>query len=300
VARNPNYWGTPPQADEVVYRFIREAEPKLTALLNGEADIVMAVPPHLATRIGGRAQARAVSGARHMFVVMRPDTPPTDNKLVRQAIYHAIDRAAIVEGVLDGYGVELKGPLQSFVFGHDPSLPTYEYSPARARELLAQAGHPGGLSLDFNVPAGQFTKAKEVGEAITGMLKEAGITANMKTPEWGTFASDYVAGRYGFYLIGRGDVIEPTPFLVQYFLSGNTRRISYSAPRVDELLVRQRGTTDEAERKRLLSELQRQIMEDAPAVFLYTYKDVYGVANHLDWQPPPNETLFGFDVKFKQ
>src|SRR5262249_29241564 len=254
LARNPSYWGTPPQADEGVYRFIREDEPKLTALLNGEVDIVMGLAPHLAPPRGGRASAQAVGGARRMLGVMRPDTPPMDNKLVRQAIYHAIDRAALVQGVLDGYGVELKGPLQSFVFGHDPSLPTYEYNPARARELLAQAGYAGGVSIDFNVPAGQYAKAKGVGQAMTGMLKDVGITANMKTPEWGTFSAEYTAGRYGFYLIGRGDVFEPTPFLVQYFLSGNTRRVGYESPRVDELLVRQRGTTDEAERKRLLAE----------------------------------------------
>jgi peptide/nickel transport system substrate-binding protein len=178
-------------------------------------------------------------------------------------------------------------------------LPTYDYNPARAKELLAQAGYAGGLSLDFNVPAGQYTKAKEVGQAIAGMLKEVGITANVKTPEWGTFSADYVAGRYGFYLIGRGSVFEPTPFLAQYFLGGNTKRVGYENPAVTDLFVRQQGTTDEAERKRLLAQLQRQIMEDVPVVFLYTYKDLYGVANHLDWQPPPNEALFGFDVRFK-
>src|SRR5262249_5840035 len=122
VARNPTYWGTPPQADEVVYRFIREDEPKLTALLNGEADIVMGLAPHLASRISGRAHAEAVGGARHMFLVMRPDTAPTDNKIVRQAIYHAIDRGALVQGVLEGYATELKGPLQTFVIGYDDNL----------------------------------------------------------------------------------------------------------------------------------------------------------------------------------
>jgi len=299
VARNPNYWGTPPQADEVVYRFIREDEPKLAALQNGEVDIVMGLAPHLASRIGGRAHAQTVGGGRHMFLVMRPDTAPTDNKLVRQAIYHAIDRGALVQGVLEGYATELKGPLQTFVIGYDPNLPTYDYNPARARELLAQAGYAGGVSIDFNVPAGQYTKAKEIGQAITGMLKDVGITANMKTPEWGTFSADYVAGKYGFYLIGRGSVFEPTPFLAQYFLGGNTRRVGYENPDVSELIVRQQGTVDEAERKRLLSTLQRQIMEDVPVVFLYTYKDLYGVANHLDWQSPPNETMFGFDIKFK-
>jgi peptide/nickel transport system substrate-binding protein len=299
LARNPSYWGQSPQADEVIYRFIREDEAKLTALSNGEADIVMGLAPHLGARIGGRAHAAAAEGARHMFLVMRPDTPPTDNKLVRQAIYHAIDRAALVQGVLDGYATELKGPFQSFVIGYDPNLPTYDYNPARAKELLAQAGYAGGLSLDFNVPAGQYTKAKEVGQAIAGMLKEVGITANVKTPEWGTFSADYVAGRYGFYLIGRGSVFEPTPFLAQYFLGGNTKRVGYENPAVTDLFVRQQGTTDEAERKRLLAQLQRQIMEDVPVVFLYTYKDLYGVANHLDWQPPPNEALFGFDVRFK-
>jgi peptide/nickel transport system substrate-binding protein len=299
VTRNANYWGQQPQADEVIYRFIFEDEAKVTALTNGEVDIIQRIAPQLVERISGRAHAESVYGLRHMFFGMRPDMAPTDNKLVRQAIYHAIDRQAIAEQVQSGYATVLNGPLQSFVFGYDPKIKSYDYNPAKAKELLAQAGHPNGLTLDLYIPTTQYTKAKEVGQAAVGMLKNVGITANMQTPEWGTYSNEYNAGKYGFYMIGRGDVSDPSVFLVQYFQTGGSKRLGYSNPKVDELLTKQQSITDEKERIAVLAEAQEQIMEDAPAVFLYTYKDIYGVANHLDWKPWPNEYIWGYKVNFK-
>src|SRR5918912_133733 len=104
------------------------------------------------------------------------------------------------------------------------------------------------------IPATQYTKAKEVGQVTAAMLKDVGINANMLTPEWGTFSTEYEAGKYGFYLIGRGDVSDPSVFLIQYFQTGGSKRLGYSNPKVDELLTKQQSITDEKERARLLSE----------------------------------------------
>ena len=90
--------------------------------------------PHQVSRISGRAHVEAVDGLRHVFLILRPNVAPTDSVLVRQAIYHAIDRAPLTANVLGGYATELKGPVQSSVVGYDPTLPTYDYDVIRARE----------------------------------------------------------------------------------------------------------------------------------------------------------------------
>jgi peptide/nickel transport system substrate-binding protein len=301
VTRNPNYWGPKPDVDEVIYRTIPEAEGRITSLLNGEVDIIERIEAQHVQRLqsSSNVKVEAVDGQRHLFLGMRPDMAPTDNLKVRQAIYHAIDRTPLVKNILQGYATELKGPLASFAIGYDPSLPVYEFNPAKAKALLAEGGFPNGVSLDFYVPATQYAKAKEVGEAIVAMLKDVGITANMKTPEWGTFSNDYNTGKYGFYMIGRGNVEDPSAYLVQYFRTGGSKRLGYSNPKVDEWLDKQQGTIDEAERAKQLSEAQKLIMADAPAVFLYAYKDIYAAQNRVDWNPLPNENVLGFDVKVK-
>jgi peptide/nickel transport system substrate-binding protein len=300
VTRNPSYWGQKPAADEVVTRYIPDAIARVAALNNGEIDIADSIPPHLVGQIGSRAKAASVDGQRHMFLVMRPDNPPLDNKLVRQAIYHAIDRTVIVERIQEGYATELKGPIASFIPGSDPTLPDfYPYDPAKAKALLAQAGMASGFSIDFTVPAGQWVKDKETGEAIAAMLKDVGITTNIKTPELPTYHSGYNEGKWGFYIVGRGSVLDPSGYLTQYFRTGSSRRVGYSNPELDKLLDADAGMTDTAARLKSLAQIQRMIMEDAPAVFLFTYKNVYGVANNIDWRPVPNEYIHGFNIGFK-
>jgi peptide/nickel transport system substrate-binding protein len=198
VAKNPTYWGQQPEPDEIVTRFILDDVGRVTALNNGEIDIADNLAPQLVSQVGNRARVVTEDSERHMFLGMRPDMKPTNNKLVRQAIYHAVDRDAIVERIQGGFASVLKGPLQSFVLGYDPTLPSYyPYDPARSKALLAQAGLPNGVSLDLYIPVTQYVKAKEVGEAVAAMLRDVGIQAEIKSPEWGTFQTEYAEGNTG-------------------------------------------------------------------------------------------------------
>jgi peptide/nickel transport system substrate-binding protein len=299
VTRNPNYYGTKPAVDEVIYRTLLEDEVRLTALLNGEIDIAQRISPENVNRIGGRAHAEMVDGQRVIFLVMRPDMPPTDNKLVRQAIYHAINREIIVKNVQDGYATELKGPLPALAFGYEPNLPTYEFNPDKAKELLAQAGQASGLSIDLYLSPTTYVKAKEVGQVVVDMLKNVGITCNLHTPESATFSNGFNAGQYGFYLTGRGNTEDPSAYLNQYYRTDASKRTGYSNPEYDKLIDSQQGVTDTTERARQISEAQRILMEDVPSVWLYTYKDIWGVANHVDWTPLSSEYIWAYEVKLK-
>jgi len=74
---------------------------------------------------------------------------PWDNKLVRQAANYAVDAPAIVRNIFDGIGYACNGPVGANVLGADPKLKRYPYNPQKSKELLAQAGYPNGLDIQF-------------------------------------------------------------------------------------------------------------------------------------------------------
>jgi len=299
VERNPDYWGPQPDVDEVIFRPIPEDEARITALLNGEVDIITNVPPQALGRLTGQVRAEGVRGLRIMFLALNNQLKPFDNKLVRQAVNYAIDRDALIKGVLDGRAYRLDGPVGPQVIGYDDKLTNYPYDPAKARELLAQAGYPDGFSTDLYTPTGRYTKDKEVTQAIAGQLAQVGIKTNIRTPEWATYFSDVDAGKLPMYYFGRGPVTDPSDFFSQYFETGVSKRIGFSLPALDALLRQERETFDPNARVQILQQAQRLMMEEAGMAFLWNYEDTYGVGPRVDWKPRADEYVFGWEIKLK-
>jgi peptide/nickel transport system substrate-binding protein len=304
LERNPNYWGSERKGtiDEVVVRWMKEPQAAVTALLNREVDVIPNVPPQLVDRIATSSTAKiaAAPGQRLMFVGMNVAYAPWDNVKLRQAVYHAIDREGIVKGVLGGRARELNGPIGPGMYAYDPNLqPTYPYDPAKAKQLLAEAGFPNGLDVEFQSPSGRYLKDKEIAEAIVQMLNQVGIRARLVTPEWGKIWPDIQAGRAPFYLLGRGSVEDPSEYLHQYFRTGVTPRVNFSDPRVDEILLAEQKEFDPAKRTALLRQAMSRIMELAGMVFLFQYEDTYGVSNRLDYRAQGTEYVFAWDMKLK-
>ncbi len=295
VAKNPNYWGGPIDGpDEVVYRLMPEAEVRITALLNGELQVAMFIPPHLAERVANNPTTKIVStpSVEIMFLAMQPK-PPFDNKLVRQAVAYAIDRDAIIAGVLGGHAQRLDGPIGPGQYAYSPDLqPKYTYDPEKAKQLLAQAGYPNGVDVELATPVGRYIQDKEVAEAMARMLTAVGIRTKLLTPEWATLWENVQKGTVPFYYMGRGGVQEPGRALADYFESGATPRVGYSNPRVDALFEKERASFDPAERKRVLQELMSLLTEEAPAHFLWRHDFIIGLANNIDYTPHPSGRVF--------
>jgi peptide/nickel transport system substrate-binding protein len=304
VVKNPDYWGPfKPVWDEVVFRPIPEDEARITALLNGEVDVIANVPPQNVERLNSSGSARAVGtrGDRMLFVGMNPTTiEPFKSQQVRQAVAHAIDKDSIVKGILQGRAYRLDGPLGPTMLSYDPNLqPQYPYDPEKARQLLAEGGFPNGFEVDFYSPVDRYIKDKDISAAIAGMLGKVGIKANLKTPEWGTFSDQYQKGLYPMYLIGRGNVSDPSEYLHQYFRTGVTKRLMFSDPEVDAALLAEQKEFDPKKRIDLLRKAQAIIMQRSPAVFLLQYEDTYGAHNRVDFDPRSDEYIFAWDVKPK-
>jgi peptide/nickel transport system substrate-binding protein len=215
-------------------------------------------------------------------------------------VAYAIDRDAIIQGILQGQARRLDGPIGPGTYGYNPELqPKYTYDPEKAKQLLAQAGYPNGVDVEFVTPVGRYTQDKQVAEAMTSMLTAAGIRTRLLTPEWPTMWADVQAGKTPFFYMGRGSVLDPEPALSQYFETGISPRIGYSNPQLDALMAKSRASFNEAERKKVLSDLMSLITEEAPAHFLWTHNMIWGIAKNIDYNPRPDTRIFANEMRVK-
>jgi peptide/nickel transport system substrate-binding protein len=294
VRRNESYWGEPAKIDEVIYKAIQEDAARIAALEAGQADIISNIPPHEVGRLKAnpRIRIQQVQGLRPIFLVLSPAYKPLENVKVRRAITHAIDRNRIIKHVLEGNAYPLSGLLSPQVFGYEPSAKAFPYDPEKAKQLLAEAGFPNGFEIDYYSPTGRYPKDREVAQVIVEQLSKVGIKANLKTPEWSIFNTDYKNGKYPIYLTGRGSLTDADTLFQQYFRTGVTRRtLGYSNPKLDEILEAQQLTFDVKKREKLLWEAHKIILEDAPAVPLWNAMDIYAYRSDLVWTAPPDEKV---------
>jgi peptide/nickel transport system substrate-binding protein len=188
LVANDKYWGGRQEIRRLIYRPIRESASRAAALMAGEIDVAVDLPPELISMLEGRngIKVKKVVTARILLLSLdfaRPDMP-TANVKVREAINYAIDRESLVRDVLDGSGAPVAF-CPPFVPGFDPAIPPIKRDVARARRLLAEAGYPNGVDFELETPNGRYLKDREIAEAVGGQLAEAGMRVTVRPLDWG-------------------------------------------------------------------------------------------------------------------
>lgn len=299
---HPDFKRNPRAPDEVVYRIMREPEQRVTALLNDEIQIAQFVPPHMRQRVESNSKLRIAmtDSVEIMFLAMQPK-PPFDKKEVRQAVCHAINRDQIISTLLQKEASRLDGPIGQGQYGFDPNLkPKMNFDPEKSKKLLAQAGYPNGVDVELQTPVGRYTLDKQLTEAMIPMLNAAGFRAKLLTPEWATLWANVQKGTIPFYYMGRGSVQDPSAALHQYFHSGETPRIGYSNPKLDELLDKEQQEFDPKKRRQYLSQAMSILTDDAPACFLWRHKLLWGLSNRVEYKPLPDARMYAIDMAVKK
>lgn len=294
----------PENPDVLIYRIMREPEQRVTALLNNEVQIAQFIPPHLAKRVESAPNAKLAptSSVEIMFLAMSPKFKPWDDKLLRQAVCHAIDKDAIIKTVLQGQAQRLDGPIGPGQYGYDPAYAKQNlavpYDPAKAKELLKKSGYKGE-PVELETPVGRYINDKQITEAMIPMLQAVGINARLRTPEWATLWANVQKGRTPFYYMGRGSVVDPSVALSQYFETGVSPRIGISDPATDKALAAERVTFDPAARKKALNQAFKAIVDASAGCFMWRHNLLYGLAKNIEHTPTPSMRIFGTDVVVK-
>lgn len=285
----------------MIFRVMIEPEQRVTALANGEIQLAQSIPPQLRERVDSlpNASAKTVVSAEMMFLAMQPTAKPFDDARIRKAICHAINRDAIVAALLGGSATKLNGPVVDGQLGYRENPQEMQpFDPDLARDLLEEAGYDGA-ALVLQTPVGRYTSDRQISEAIVSMLQDVGVNAQLQTPEWPVLWSGVQAGNVEFYYMGRGNMLDPSPALAQYFETGGSPRLKYSNPQIDELLTRERTEFDLDQRRSLLADAMDALVEDDAACFLWNHHLIWGVADSVDYEPSKGDRVNGWEISSK-
>ena len=312
---NEQYWRGAPRIKTVVFRPIPDDAVRVAALQNGEVDVAVNIPPHLANIIAGHPRvflttAPSIRTLQLMFVthefdaqhkLVGPYKGVTADKRVRQAITSAIDADEIIKSVLDGKAIRLATMLTPLHFGYDAALKPIKQDVARTKKLLAEAGYAGGLELTLNSPQGRYVRDKEVAEAVSGQLTKAGIKTTLRTHEFVSYLNNmvYVHKAGPVWLIGWGTpTIDAETVYGPLFRTGSNLG-NYSNPDFDGMVDQAQSMMDEKQRLALYQKINKLWIDDAAAVPLYQQMDLYGANKRLNWKARSDEAIKAYDMSIK-
>ena len=279
LAANPDYFDGPPKLSQVLYRIFpgEEFDAMYEQFERGNLED-SPVPTQGYRRV--LTSAHSVYVKRPMFSVrfygLNTRIKPLDDRRVRQALIYAIDREALVAEVYRDRYILARGILPPGMMSFDPNLKGYVYDPRRARELLAQAGYPGGRGLP-SIPIWSGVKLEKLlqeHEQIKKYLAAVGIQAEFHyETNWPSFSAMLAQGKFPIFLYAwSADVPHPDNFLFKLFYSRSPRNFTgYSNQAVDDLLLQAKRERDLQRQTDLYRQAEQVVLDDAPIIPVWHY-----------------------------
>jgi len=285
---NPDYWdkAAAPKVQRVVIRNIKDSSQRLVALKAGEIHGMEGVNPD---------DVKVVRADPNLQIILRPTNTTGylafnykvkefQDRRVRQAIAHAINKQGIVNALYGGTGLTATQFQPPPLWGHNKDLKDYPYSPDRARALLKEAGFGQGLKeitwedgrkepLPFwymPVSRPYYPNPKEIAEAIAADLAKVGITVKLQTVDWSAYLDKRKKGELPLYMLGwTGDNGDPDNFVCYFFCNpGASREGFYSNTALAEVLLQAQKLTDQEKRAPLYRKAEQMIHDEAARIFI--------------------------------
>ncbi|MBC8232821.1 ABC transporter substrate-binding protein [bacterium] len=285
---NPNYWGGKSGVQRLIFRTIPESSVRLLELQRGNIHIMeFPNPDELEIiRDDKNLALLEVAGINVGYIAMNFNHKPFDNKKVRLAVNHAINKQSIVDNLYMGLGIVAKNPIPPTVWGYDDSIEDFTYDPKLAKQLLKEAGYPDGFSTtlwQMPNPRPYFPDPRSIAVQIQSDLKNVGIDAKIETREWGKYLEEVKKGTHDMAMLGWiADFIDPDNFLYTLFEPNSTLNIAfYRNEKLREILVTAQKATDQEKRIQLYQEAQRIIHADVPWVCIAHAKQVAVVSKKV-------------------
>ena len=281
LAKNPRYVRADrPLVDQVVVRIVPDVGNLETQLSAGAVDYVEGVPPQDAKRVGALAGVSLLVFENPMFdyVGWNARKKPFNDPEVRRALTLGIDRKAIVDDLLYGFGRVSTGPLLSTWWAADPTLTPWPYDPAEARRILAAKGYDAAHPLAFELTTNSGNRLREaVTLKIQDQLARIGVKASPRSFEMKAFRERNLAGKFDAYVAGwrfNGKLDLASIFGGKALPPAGSNAVAYRSDEADRLLAAIGTATDWQSAKEAYGKLARRIHEDQPYTFLYEGKRI--------------------------
>ena len=296
LERNENWvmsqqYGGAPFIQTLRFRIIPEDATAQAALENNEIDMLTPDPKdvaHIETALKDRFHIINYERNGWGYITLNVTRPHLENKLVRQALGYGLNRQSIIDAVMDGRAVIPPGPIPPVSWAYDPTIKAAPHDPARARQLLEQAGYTRGAG-GFYEKDGQPLKLTFYGSAGSALIEgltaiarnnwqEIGVDVDVQLMDFNAMMENHLRpGRFDISFSGFSLSLDPDQFSLFHSTQvGGFNRGRYNSPEVDRLLEEGRRETDPEKRKAIYSQYQRTLVDDTPVILVYAnlYTDV--------------------------
>ena len=255
------YWRKPPSIRRIIFRIMPDETTRVAALKRGEVDVAFLLSGPTAEEIRRTPGLRLVAPLLGIFWVDFPDQwdpkSPWADRRVRLAASLAIDRQTLSEAESLG----MSPPAGSIVprdFEFALPVDPHPYDPTRARQLLAEAGHPNGFDAGDFTP---FPPYNSMGEAIAGWLQAVGIRTRMRIMDRAAFMTAWRERKLRGVVLNIGGISGNAATRLEPFVTSNGAFAYGALTEVDDLFRRQAKELDKKKRKALLHQLQRIVYD---------------------------------------
>ncbi|MBM3517625.1 MAG: ABC transporter substrate-binding protein [Alphaproteobacteria bacterium] len=294
LARNPKYHESPkPYIEHLEYTIISDQTAITTALQSGVVNFSNVIPAKdwAAIEANPDLTKAAIEGGRWFWIMVNNQKPPLDNAKVRQAIAHAIDRQAIVDAVFYGLAKVIQGGVvPEWSWGHAPELKVLspKADPEKAKALLAEAGFPNGLDLDFKIGT-EWPALMAMGPIIQANLQAAGMNAKISTMGTTQYLDEVWAKR-GYDISDMywlSPLADPDDFTSLNYLCGSPMNAQGSCSKeMDALLNEARSAPTKEARADAYRRMQALSMEEMTLVPLVSALILHAHTNKLQGFKP--------------
>jgi dipeptide transport system substrate-binding protein len=308
----PQYYGGKAKIDNLIFAITPDASVRWAKLQKGECHVMPYPNPAdlPAMKADPKITVLEQPGLNVGYLAYNTTKKPFDDVRVRKAINMAIDKKAIIDAVYLSSGIPAVNPIPPTMWSYKKDLKDDAFNPAEAKKLLAAAGFPNGMTTDLwamPVQRPYNPNAKRIAELMQADLAKIGVKAEIKTFEWGEYRKRMQAGEHQMGMLGwTGDNGDPDNFLhtllgcdsAQGVSGSNVAKFCYKP--FDDLVVKAKSVTKQADRAKLYEQAQVIFKEQAPWFTIAHAVQLKPVSkNVIDFKLSPfgRHTFYGVDIK---
>ncbi|QSI76691.1 ABC transporter substrate-binding protein [Niveibacterium microcysteis] len=270
------YWDGRPAIDNLIFAITPDASVRYAKIKAGECQLMAFPKPADLAQMKADPALNLMSkeGLNIGYIAFNVEKKPFDDKRVRQALNMAINKKAILDTIYQGAGQMAKNPIPPIMWGYNDRVKDYDYSPDKAKALLAQAGLKDGFEMELwylPVQRPYNPDGKRMGELIQADLAKVGVRVKLITYEWGEYRKRSKAGEHQAIMFGwSGDNGDPdnffTPLLSCDAVKGGGNNAKWCNKEFDDLIAKATRTADRKERAKLYEKAQEIVKDEAPWV----------------------------------
>ncbi|GAA4211522.1 ABC transporter substrate-binding protein [Actinocatenispora rupis] len=280
LAANTHYWNGKPKNAGVQFRVIPDEASIVSGMKAGSFSLGIVSDPALTKQLSTNKKMKLVANPTLDYHVLQLNgrRGPLKDKKVRQAIACAVNRKDAIDTVYFGQAKET-GPIVSpaYQFDANAGLGCTAGDTAGAKAMLAKAGYAKGFHLKTIVMTGQYSTSTNLAQVLQSQLGKIGVTLDLDRQQTNVYVPNWSKANFDAAVALNGGSTDPYLQYNRYFTSDGSLKVpaGLADPKLDSLLRKANGTTDEATREQVFGDLSKQLNDDSPWVWLFRNQTYY-------------------------